>query len=105
MIDQPRASLVDAFDPPSGQVGVSAIFVTMTADTRVLNEALAVFTGASGRAREADGRCIAYLLRDPGRRDPGSAGIRPDEVPGLFELTPRGSSPWPIPGRRRMWRG
>lgn len=91
MIDQPRASLVDAFDPPSGQVGVSAIFVTMTADTRVLNEALAVFTGASGRAREADGRCIAYLLRDPGRRDPGSAGIRPDEVPGLFEMTPRGT--------------
>jgi hypothetical protein len=57
-------SLVDAFEPPEGLSGHTAVFVAMTADVDVLEALLERFTGLGSRARARLGNRTAFLMRD-----------------------------------------
>jgi len=82
-------TMLEAFEPPEGLVGHSAILVAMTAEEEFLEEVMERFTGLRPGQRVQLGVISTYLMLDP-HTSPGRTGVLPPgRIPGLHELTPR----------------
>ena len=91
MNDIPQRTWLDAFTPPEGLTGLTAVFVTMSADIDVLECVMERFTGHPAAVRRQQARAQAYLLRDARNwnRSDRKGVLTAIDVPGLFEFSPR----------------
>lgn len=91
MNEDVQRTWLDAFAPPERLVGHTAVFVTMSADVDVLECVMERFSGLAFEPRRRQARVQAYLLRDSRnwQRTARQGVLTAQEVPGLFELSPR----------------
>lgn len=86
-------TLLDAFAPPEGMVGHSAVLVAMTGEEDFLDELMQRFTRLRALQRSQLGLVTVYLMLDP-HGTPARTGVfPPGRIPGLHELTPRSVDP------------
>ena len=87
------STLLDAFAPPDGMVGHSAVLVAMTGEEDFLDELMQRFTRLRARQRSQLGLVTTYLMLDPHGTPTRTGVFPPGRVPGLHELTPRAADP------------
>jgi len=82
-------TILEAFEPPDGKVGHSAILVAMTGAEDFLEAALVSFTGLKARQRAELGITLSYLMLDPHATPARTSVFSPSALPGLYELQPK----------------
>lgn len=82
-------SLLDLFRPPGDLVGQFGIVTAYCGTADFLEDAVSVFSRLARRRRESLGHPFLFLLLDAHRTAERVRLLKPNEVPGVFELPPR----------------
>jgi len=82
-------TLLDLFRPPDGHFGHLGLLTAFCATADFLEDAASTFSRMARARRESYGKPFLFLLLDGHKTTDRVAVLKPNELPGVFELPPR----------------